>query len=204
MIITSLGQRIVVRYARKPIWMPTARSKLFRIAEHTFYSEDEVRQIRLLQTAYRAQEASIQEFMKHEFYIPATQSGGLPPEFIKLELERDQQIYAENDRENARIAKIKEEMMQKQLKELEEKVMEAKLTEEEDLMQIGLQVDDYIERHKSDPNSFVTPDNIDALIEKAIETPVSFEYCIDSLGRRYGMTDRLNDDKSNQKSTRGQ
>lgn len=185
MIVTPLCQRIIVRYARKPIWMPTAPSKLFRIPEHTFYSAEEVTQIQIIQRAYKAQEESIKEFMKHEFYIPRTQSGGLPAAFIKQEQEIDQQLLEENNRENARIAKLKEEYLTKQLNEMEEKLMEEKITREETLTQKARTIDDYILATKEKSDAFVTPENIESMIDEAMENPTNLEFCIDRSGRKY-------------------
>lgn len=186
MIVTSLGQRIVVRYARKAIWMPTAPSKLFRIHEHTFYSQEEIERIRDLKAVYLAQQRSVAEFMKHEFFLPASRSGGLPKEFIDKEFQDDKLIYEENDRENAEIAKLREEFMKKQVQELEDKLMEEKLRREEELLQISQKIDDFVKEQKSDPDCVVTKDNIEAMIDKAIENPVSFEFFIDRSGKRYG------------------
>lgn len=186
MIVTSLGQRIVVRYARKAIWMPTAPSKLFRITEHTFYSPKEIERIRELKAVYKAQQRSVAELMKHEFFLPAGRTGGLPKEFIDKELQDDKLIYEENVRENARIAKLREEFMNKQMQELEDKLMEEKLRREEELLQISQKIDDFVKEQKSDPDCVVTEDNIEAMIDKAIENPVSFEFFIDRSGKRYG------------------
>lgn len=183
-IITPLSHRIFVRFARKPIWMPTAPSKLFRIAEHNFYTPEEVKQIYTISRAFKAQEQSIQEFMKHEFYIPATQSGGLPAEFIEKEAELDKRLYEENERENARVAKLKEEAFNQQLRAMEDKIMEEKMNKEERFMETARKIDQYVKDQKSDPNSFVTPDNIDAIIEQALENPVNFEYCIEISGNK--------------------
>lgn len=183
-IITPLCQRIFVRF-RKPIWYPTAPSKLFRIPENTFYNEDEVRILRELFVAFRAQERSISEFMKHEFYLPAQQSGGLPTEFIQKEIEIDKQLREENDRENARVAELKKEYLNNRLKEMEEKLIEEKTLREQKYSQIAKKVDEYITRRIAETDSFVTPENIESKIENAINNPVSFEFFIDPRGKRY-------------------
>lgn len=192
MIFTSLGQKIIVRYARKPIWMATAPSKLFRIAEHTFYSPEEIVKIRELHKTYRAQEAALREYMKHQFYIPATQSGGLPQELIDKERIEDMQRFKENEEENARIAKIREEAINKQMKDLENKVMEAKISKEEDLLQTAQELNDYVEEQVSNPRSFVTADNIDAVIEDALENPVCYEFFIDKSGGKHVLKEERN------------
>lgn len=187
MLITSIGQRIVVRF-RKPIWMPTAPSKLFRIAEHTFYDKEEIKQINLLRIAYQAQMESIEKFMNKEFYIPATQSGGIPADFLERELEEDKKNYAENDKINAEVAKRREKYFEDRVRKMEDKVMEEKFAIEEALIEAGQKMSEFVRTTKSVPNSFVTPENIDELIETAMENPVSFEFCIDRRGKKYGQS----------------
>lgn len=186
MLITPLGLRIVVRFARKPIWMPTAPSKLFRITNHTFYSEEEVKQIAKLRHVYLAQMESIYSYMKREFYIPATQAGGMPPDFLAKEQADEEQLLAENDRINAEVAKRKERFFEEQFKKLEESVMEEKLAIEEALIDSGRKMDEFVSVTKSNPDSFVTSDNIEARIEYALENPIDLEFYIDRQGRRYG------------------
>lgn len=198
MVITSLGYRIFVRYARKPIWMPTAPSKLFRIDEKTFYTPEEVQQNKELDIAFKAQEVSIIEYMKHECYIPSTKTGGVPSEFLEKEMEDDRVIMEENDRENERIAKLKSEYFAARLKEVQEKVMGEKIRTEEMIMQTNLKVDEFIRHHKDNPDFFVTPRNIEKKIEEALENPVNFEYCIDRSGRKIGADSIKNKSDSEQ------
>lgn len=197
MLLTSLGQRIIVRFARKPIWFPTAPSKLFRIAEHTFYNDEELRQIRRLQEVYEAQMSSIHKYMEREFYAPASQAGGLPREFVEREKLEDEIIRQENDQMNAEIAKERESYFESMVKDLEEKVVEEKLSREEALIEAAEKVDEFIKKHKSDPYSFVTPENFDVMIEKIIDNPVSYEYCIDRQGRKLGLDQPRRDTQKN-------
>lgn len=186
MIVTSLGQRIIVRF-RKPIWMPTAPSKLFRMSvlERKFYDADEVEQIRKLNSVYNAQMESIGKFMLREFYEPASKAGGIPAEFLEVERKEDELIFKENDEINAAIAKQKEEFFNKRIRDLEDKVMEEKFSREELVIQASQQVDDYIKKHKDNPESCLTPENFETVISKAMENPTSYEFCIDKSGRIY-------------------
>lgn len=164
--------------------METAKSKLFRIAEHNFYSSDEIEQIKVLNQAYKAQVYSLNQFMRHEFFIPASQAGGLPLEFVKKEQELDQATLAENKADNAIIAKIREEFMEERVKELEMRVTREKLAKEQELAEEASRVDEYIKDLKSNPDSFVTADNIEALIDKAMDRPITYEFAIDITGNK--------------------
>lgn len=186
MIFTTLGQRIIVRYHRKPFGLPTAPSKLFRITDHKFYTPEEVAKIRKLHFEYRDQERLLQEYMKVQFYIPATQAGGLPKEFVELEEQEEAKIRQLNDEKNAQVAKVKEESFAKQRQDMMNRLMDEKLKREEQLLQLAQDIDDYIIEKKTDPDSFVTSDNIEALIERAMQNPISFEFAIDRSGRKLG------------------
>lgn len=187
MIITPLGHRIIVRYARKPFWSPTAPSKLFRIPQHTFYSPEEVTKIKELTTDYCKQEKVIMDYMKDEFFIPKSKAGGLPQEFIEKEQDIDAKLRREHDAENARIAKLREEFFNQEKKHLQERLMEEKMKREEELLHIAQEVDDFISENTSDPaKQFITIDNIDSAIEHALDNPISFEFFIDRSGRKNG------------------
>lgn len=165
--------------------MATAPSKLFRIPENTFYSPEEVAQIKILDAAHKAQTYSLSEFLKLEFYVPATQLGGLPKEFVEVEDQQDQNIYKENDRINSQIAKQREDYFSNMIVELENKVLETKLDKEEELVEIGKRIDAFVKQQVADPNNFVTPDNLDEMLEKAIGSPTTYEFFIDSSGKRH-------------------
>lgn len=185
MLLTPLGHRIVVRFARKAFWKPTAPSKLFRITEHKFYSKEEVERIHVLHKAYIAQEAAIREFARVEFYEPAQQTGGIPMEFQGQDQKLYEQFLAENDAENERIRQLREEYFESELKKTEELLLEEKYKMETQLYKTAEFVDEYVRQQKADEFSIVTPDNIDAILEQAIQNPVNPEFCIDAQGRKY-------------------
>jgi len=187
MLITPFGYRIAVRFARKPIWMPTAPTKLFRMSVLTreFYDNEEVEQIKKLQAVYNSQMESISNFMRVEFYEPASKAGGIPAEFLQMEAEEDKKINEENDRLNAEIAKQKAEFFAERLRYLEDEVINEKLKREDAIIEASQKVDDYIKSVKDKPDACVTPDNFEALMIKALENPVNHEFCIDTYGRKY-------------------
>lgn len=136
---------------------------------------------------YRKQEKVVMDYMRDEFYIPATQAGGLPQEFIEKEQLINEKLKQENDLENARIAKLREEYFDNEKRSLEKQLLDEKMRREEELLQIAQEVDDYITENRSDPSKdFITSDNLQSAIENAIEYPVSFEFYIDRSGRKNG------------------
>lgn len=203
MLLTSLGQRIVIRGARKAIWMPTAPSKLFRIPEHTFYDNEETEQMTTLRIVYQAQMESIRKFMEGEFYLPSLKSGGIPPDFIEKESMEDADILAENDAINAKIGEAKEQFFEKRLKELEEQAMEEKLSKEEELIMSSQKTDEYVRKLLEDPNNFVTTENIDMMLDKALESPTFYEFYIDKKGAKHGLPQTSKPTESHQTSRGG-
>lgn len=191
MLVTPIGFRISVRFARKPIWMPTAPSKLFRITEHTFYSEDEISEIKKLHTAYKYQRESIMAFMKEQFYIPATKAGGLPVSFVEKELQIDEQLKAANKAKNDEIAKEREKFFNEMVKSKENLLYETKSKKEEKILDEALKIDDIVIKSKSNPNSFVTLENFDEIVNHAMNNPVSYEFYIDSAGNKNGRRQQM-------------
>lgn len=120
--------------------------------------------------------------MKYEFYIPATQSGGLPEAFVERESILDEKLLAENEAENAKVALLKKEFLDKQLAELENKVIQSKLDKEDKLISKAAEVREIL---KDPPYKFLTPENIEAMIDEAMQNPISYEYGIDRSGRKY-------------------
>lgn len=184
MLLTPLRYRVSVRFARKPIWMPTAPSKLFRIPEHKFYTDEESNQIKTIQRALRHQEESIRQYMMDEFYLPATRAGGLPDSFISHEREQDKTMVDKNNEENARIRILRERAFDELVSKKQDDLLTRKFEREEELLRVGRETDEFIEQQKADTYSFVTEDTIDQLIDKAMEDCVSYEFCIDRSGNK--------------------
>lgn len=153
-----------------------------------FYDKEEIEQIKKLHSVYSAQMTSIGHYMMKEFYEPASKAGGIPPEFLEMEQKEYEEICRENDEINARIAKKKEDYFDKRMKMLEDEVIEEKLCREDLVNEASQDVDEFLKANLVKDDCCVTPENFDAILQKALDNPISYEYCIDRAGRKYSLT----------------
>src|ERR1700733_252556 len=108
---------------RKPIWTPIAPSKLFRIRQKPVLSEAEEAQRQHMDTVYATNMRSIQDYFHHEFYAPTLSAGGLSEEQIRSEQLNQMEVLEANDRENERIAGLREQRMKKLSEMMDQKIV---------------------------------------------------------------------------------
>ncbi|RZC33578.1 MRP-S26 domain containing protein [Asbolus verrucosus] len=172
-----------VRWRRKPIWMPTAKSKLYRIPVKPVIPEEEKEEIKRLYNNYRTYIKSIRRFLtyKHSVLLMAKSD----TEQLKKAFDEDFMRCKEiNDKWNEDLKKLREERVAKQLQEEIEfaknrmanliKQKEQKLAEAEEI----------VRKEKQMVGTFITPENLDEVIEKALSNPVDYNFAIDLEGNR--------------------
>ncbi|GFT69390.1 probable 28S ribosomal protein S26, mitochondrial [Nephila pilipes] len=166
---------------RKPKFLPTAASKLFRIPEHPYVPPDEKQLIDDLLEEYYRKIDSLRVLFKAELNQKNIDEGHT------LENQRDEEakfclLLEENKKENERIAKIREETMEKIFQEKQIHLLQLeenrKITNEE----IKMKVDEIVRNEKEKTAAFITYENIDEVIEKALYEPKNFNFAIDVNG----------------------
>lgn len=171
---------------RKPIWFPTAPSKLYNIREPTYYAPDEFEQLEVLERKYRDGVRSLQKYLEKEVYLASMASGGYSPEQVKAEEDEQARLLEENNKENERIRLIREEMTIKFQQEIEEQAFEKefnRLKEEMYAKELAkIDIENEIERSKT----YITRDRFEEAIEYALSNPVSYEFAIDLNGKIIG------------------
>lgn len=170
---------------RKPIWAPTAPSKLFRIPEKPNYDEEERAQREYLDITYNRMSASIYKYFKEEFYLPTLGAGGFSPEQIRGEEEEQMKLIRENDIENERVRKIREERLENERKEIEAELLVEKLKQEENRKILAKQIDEEVEQEIKRSETYITKETLDQAIEEALENVVNYEFAIDVQGNIY-------------------
>ncbi|KAH7640713.1 mitochondrial ribosomal protein S26 [Dermatophagoides farinae] len=168
---------------RKPIWQPIAPSKLYRIRKKEEMSEQEKKQREHLEYTYNVNIKSIKQFLHQEFYLPivnAEQGGS--NEFVHEEEELEKAMI-ENDRENQRVAAMREERLKLFQQELDAKMMAMKIQQEEEKRQIGEQFDQIVSQEIERSKTYITRDNIDAKIDEVLTHQTNYDYAIDVNGR---------------------
>lgn len=185
-MISNCYLKVFVRYYRKPIWYPTAPSKLFNIPEHKLYNEKEVVYTRNASRRHLQQLYTFNKFFEEEFYLPASRAGGLPEEFIQQEKITNEKLKSENEAKNQEVAMLRKAYFENQISTTEEHLIELKFSKQEEAYNRALEVDEIIQSKKLNQDSFVTETNIDRLIDEAMSSPAKYDFFIDKLGRING------------------
>ncbi|XP_054162269.1 probable 28S ribosomal protein S26, mitochondrial [Oppia nitens] len=170
---------------RKPIWTPIAPSKLFRIRNKPELTADESQQRQHLEYNYALSVRSITHYFKHEFYDPTLSGGGLTDEQIRLEAENQQKLINENNKENERIAEIREQRM-KTLQQLADQRTIVQFLEHTEQMKLkGKELDERVRQEIQRSETYITLETLDATIEEALTHPITYDFAIDNNGNIY-------------------
>ncbi|XP_015790217.1 probable 28S ribosomal protein S26, mitochondrial [Tetranychus urticae] len=174
------GRKIPVR---KPIYFPMAPSKLYVIKDKPYFAEDEKEQYDALEKNHEDAARSLQAFLYQEVYLPTTTAGGFSSEEVAKELQEQERLLAENDAENERQKKRREEKTAWIEAQIEKEAMEK---EAERLAAIEVEkyiVTEEVKIEIERSSTFITKENLEKFILKALDCPVSYEYAIDLEGR---------------------
>ncbi|KHJ46636.1 hypothetical protein D918_02952 [Trichuris suis] len=168
----------------KPPHLPLAKSKLYRVMHIPWQDPEEVKEMLWRRHAYNCAVKSIREYyreclagMQSESMASASYQDEIAKEFKALLEENDALNEQQADRREAQAAekrrKMEEEVVAMVDKHVEETLAELAKREKEVL--------EWIEKSKN----FVTLDNMDEMIEQALESPVDFNYAMDAKGRMF-------------------
>ncbi|XP_071448960.1 small ribosomal subunit protein mS26 [Hetaerina americana] len=178
-----------VRWNRKPIWAPIAKSKLFRIPERKRLPEDEDREIRRLFNIYRTQMKSIRTYLEKEYQKSEMD---LPEQNTNLEEEEFSQALKVNDLWNKEIEGIRAQRLAKEEEEARNEILERMILSDQEAQERIKLLDSVVKQEKAKSSTFITPEKLDEAIEYALANPVDYNYCIDLEGNYiYGLKGKL-------------
>ncbi|XP_015928974.1 small ribosomal subunit protein mS26 [Parasteatoda tepidariorum] len=166
---------------RKPLWMPTAKSKLFRIPQHPYVSEEEKDLIDDLLDEYYIKLESLRKLFQEELKQKFEDEGFS----LKKQQESKENFLSlleENKKENERIKLIREETLERLFQEKALKLLEFQEQKKVEDENIKLKVDEIVRKEKEKVAGYITYENLDEAIEKAMENPVNYNFCIDVNG----------------------
>ncbi|KAK9509269.1 hypothetical protein O3M35_006619 [Rhynocoris fuscipes] len=173
-----------VRWRRKPRWLPTAKSKLFRVPERKKLPYEEEEELKRLFNHYRTEMKSIRSFFKA--HINDT-SSNVENYAIVLEdeVEEHKRCIEINEKWNAEVKMLREQTLAKEKDaELEEilKIIEENKIKAEKRQQ---EIEEIVRKEKERAKSYITAENIDEAIDKALENVVDYNFAIDLEGNYY-------------------
>lgn len=170
-----------VRWARKPIWMGTAKSKIFRVPKRPVIPIEEKLEIQRLYNNYRTTIKSIKKYLASKYSLDAIQTAD--PEQEKRIFEEDfARCMAINNEWNAKQTILREKQAEERLAQA---IAEAKthIVLEQEIKESKVQkIEEIVRTEKEKSKDFITEENIDAAIEKALSMVVDYNYAIDLEG----------------------
>ncbi|KAK5646814.1 hypothetical protein RI129_005278 [Pyrocoelia pectoralis] len=171
----------ICRWGRKPRWLPTAKTKMFRVPPRPQIPVEDYEELKRLYNIYRTEIKSLKNYFTEKYSVENVQ---------RFDMEQHEKSFKEdflkcnaiNDEWNQQIKVEREERV---AKELEENIEDAKkrLEARNERQLIKLQNADEIVRHEIEASKdFITPEKLDAAIEYALNNPVDYNYAIDLDG----------------------
>ncbi|XP_017784491.1 PREDICTED: probable 28S ribosomal protein S26, mitochondrial [Nicrophorus vespilloides] len=172
-----------VRWRRKPRWIPKARSKLFKIPEIPKIPKEENDELARLFNNYRTQMKSIRRHFTYKYCTHMQKTENLNQ---KLEEEADLRRCIElNDKWNVEVKKTREARIaadiEKEVELAEDRVLERQRINAEKLEE----AEKLVREQKAVAHTFITSENIDEAIDKAISNEVDYNFSIDLEGNKY-------------------
>lgn len=173
-----------VRWHRKPRWIPKAKSKLFKVPKRPDIPIGEKQELIRLNNNYRAQMRSISHYFEQKIQSQTTAT-----EVIEEQKRKEKEEYdccvKENEMWNAEVAKLREARLAKKEKETREEILRHLMEHEEQQKQLFEQAEAFVRQEKESSRTFITVDNIDEAIERALANPIDYNFAIDVEGNRY-------------------
>ncbi|KAL3280799.1 hypothetical protein HHI36_004031 [Cryptolaemus montrouzieri] len=171
------------RNPRKPIWKGTAKSKIFRVPPRTVIPQEEADEIKRLYNKYKTEMKTITRFFTSKYNIENQQKDD--QDLNKKEFESDLEACMKlNDEWNA---KQKVEREASAAVELEKSIQLAKerrkITEERRQQRLN-EAEEIVRREKVFAKDFISPEMLDAAIEKALANPVDHNFALDLEGNK--------------------
>ncbi|XP_057325820.1 probable 28S ribosomal protein S26, mitochondrial [Microplitis mediator] len=179
----AVNTQIIRWWKRKPMWLPPAKSKLFRIRQRVIIPQDEAAENRRLNNNYNTYRNSLRAyFMK----IVEENKEQFDEELLRKAEENDfnecQRINDlwNQDRAQVRAERVRREEAERRIEVL--KKVEDKKVRDEKIME---QVEARVKQLKVEAKTFITRETIDQVIEEAIANKVDYNYAIDPYGNKY-------------------
>ncbi|KAM7358244.1 mitochondrial ribosomal protein S26 [Cochliomyia hominivorax] len=175
-----------VRWRRKPRWLPTAKSKMFRVPERKEQSPEEKAELLRLHNNYKTQLRSVRQYLREENQrLDETSSAGHFVLTAEQEEAEFQRCLRENEKWNQEIALIREQRLAREREEkakyVEERLRLAREREEERMEKIEA----LVKKEKELSKTFITRENLELAIEQALANPVDYNFSIDLHGNIY-------------------
>uniref|UniRef100_A0A023F743 Small ribosomal subunit protein mS26 n=1 Tax=Triatoma infestans TaxID=30076 RepID=A0A023F743_TRIIF len=171
-----------VRWRRKPRWLPVAKSKMFRVPVKKKIPLEEQEELKRLFNNYRTEMKSIRAFFAEQIQDATSESALDAAEEYDEEYKKCIEL---NEKWNAEVKLLREETLAKE-KEAEIEEILNSIEETRIKMQERQQyIENIVRLEKEKSKSYITAENIDEALDKALENPVDYNFAVDLKGNVY-------------------
>lgn len=153
---------------RKPIALGTAKSKLFRVPKRPCIPEDEKLELMRLFNNYRTTMKSLRYYFMVNHSAEFAQVSEDPEESRRVFLEDFEKCSAINAKWNEKQKELREKIISKQHEEDIEYALQRIELEKKKEEQKKIEIEEIVKREKEASKDFITPENIDEAIERAV------------------------------------
>ncbi|XP_057662804.1 probable 28S ribosomal protein S26, mitochondrial [Diorhabda carinulata] len=183
---------------RKPIALGTAKSKLFRVPKRPTIPEDEKLELMRLFNNYRTTMKSLRYFFMVNHSAEFAQVSEDPEESRRVFLEDYEKSSAINAKWNEKQKELREKIITTQHEKDIEYALQRIELEKHKKEQKKMEVEEIVRREKEASKHFITPQNIDEAIERALATPVDYNFAVNLEGEKILGRDTLVDKNKEQ------
>ncbi|XP_029660899.1 probable 28S ribosomal protein S26, mitochondrial [Formica exsecta] len=172
-----------VRWKRKPLWMPTAKSKVFRVPKKPVIPVEEHLEAQRLYNNYRTYITSLRAYLVQVAKENEVQYDHTVIE--QAEKEDFQACSVINDEWNAEVAKIREDRLANMREKRKESILQKLLQQEKQEEERRNYIDEHIRKVKEESLTFITAENVDAAIEECLTNIIDYNRALDLKGNWY-------------------
>ncbi|XP_062561496.1 small ribosomal subunit protein mS26-like [Armigeres subalbatus] len=172
-----------VCYRRKPRFLGTAKSKLFRVPERHKQLEEEAIELKRLHNIYHTQMKAVRRFLMDEVEASKLISrAGMVIQTPEEEAAEWQEVQRINEEWNQKVGEVRDKRLADEREQRKNYILEKLVAKEQRDQENLEQVEQRVRREKELSSSYITRDNIDKAIEMALVQPMSFNFAIDLNG----------------------
>lgn len=173
----------IVRWRRKPRWLPVAKSKMFRVPERKKEDPIERAELMRLHANYKTQLRAVRGYLMTEAQEREATSTSdhliISPEEMEQEFIK---AFELNDQWNKDIALVRDQRLAKEREAKRELILQRLDAKQERLELHQQSIEEQVRIEKERSKTFITAANIDQAIEQALADQVDYNFAIDLSG----------------------
>ncbi|XP_065092620.1 small ribosomal subunit protein mS26 [Ochlerotatus camptorhynchus] len=194
-----LLQYTTVRHHRKPRWLGTAKSKLFRVPERKQQIADEVAELKRLHNNYHTQMKAVRRFLMDEVEASKLVSrAGVVIQTPEEEAAEWEEVQRINEDWNRKVGEVRDKRLAEEREQRRNYILERLVAKEQREQENRERVEERVRLEKELSKAYITRDNIEKAIEMALVQPISYNFAIDLNGNIHRTEDRQSQETKNE------